>query len=162
MEGNFWGLPQQIAISPLVKCIGYTDYALGKFFQKVSREPWFNNTLFVVTADHSSGDLLEKYRTSVLRFAVPMLLYAPGSTLCGLDTTTTVQHADLLPTLLTLLGYEHPVLSYGNDMLDPNAPHFAINEFDGLFQIIENGYVLQHDGTRPVGLYNYLQDNSLR
>lgn len=146
---------------PLVKCIGYTDYALGKFFQKVSREPWFNNTLFVVTADHSSGDLLEKYRTSVLRFAVPMLLYAPGSTLRGLDTTTTVQHADLLPTLLTLLGYEHPVLSYGNDMLDSNAPHFAINEFDGLFQIIENGYVLQHDGTRPVGLYNYLQDNSL-
>ena len=69
----------------------------------MSREPWFNNTLFVVTADHSSGDLLEKYRTSVLRFAVPMLLYAPGSTLRGLDTTTTVQHADLLPTLLTLL-----------------------------------------------------------
>lgn len=147
---------------PLVKCIGYTDYALGKFFQKICHEPWFNNTLFVVTADHASGDLLEKYRTPVLRYAVPMLLYAPGSNLQGLDTTTTIQHADLLPTLLTLLGYEHPVFGYGNDMLDAHVPHFAINEFDGLFQLIENGYVLQHDGTQPVALYDYLHDNALQ
>lgn len=147
---------------PLVKCIGYSDYALGKFFQAICHEPWFNNTLFVVTADHASGDLREEYRTPVLRFAVPLLLYAPGSKLHGLDSTTTVQHADLLPTLLTLLGYEHPILAYGNDILDIHAPHFAVNEFDGLFQLIENGYVLQHDGTKAVALYNYLDDNNLQ
>ncbi len=146
---------------PMVKCIGYTDYALGEFFLRAAKEPWFENTLFVITADHASGNLLEKYRTPVLRFAVPMLLYAPGSNLVGRDSTTVVQHADLLPTLLNLLGYEKSFVTFGNNMLDPSAPHVAFNDYDGLYQLIEDEYVLQHDGTAPVGLYRFATDNTL-
>ncbi len=147
---------------PMVKCIGYADYALGAFFRRAAKEPWFENTLFVITADHASGNLLEQYRTPVLRFAVPMLLYAPGSDLRGRDTTTTVQHADLLPTLLNLLGYEKPFVAFGNNMLDPREPHFAFSDYDGLFQLVEGEYVLQHDGTQPVGLYHFATDNTLQ
>ncbi len=147
---------------PMVKCIGYTDYALGAFFRRAAQEPWFENTLFVITADDASGYLLEQYRTPVLRFAVPMLLYAPGSDLRGRDTTTVVQHADLLPTLLNLLGYEKPFVSFGNNMLDPHVPHFAFSDYDGLFQLVEGEYVLQHDGLHPVGLYHFATDNTLQ
>ena len=147
---------------PLVKCIGYTDYALGKFFQRIANEPWFGNTLFVITADHASGNLREEYRTPVLRFAVPMLLYAPGTQLQGRDSTTVVQHADLLPTLLHLLGYEKRFVTYGNNMLNPRVPHFAFSDSDGLYQILEDGYVLQHNGVEPVALYHYMGDNYLK
>ncbi len=147
---------------PLVQCIGYTDHALGEFFRKAAKQPWFENTLFVITADHASGDLLPQYRTAVGRYAVPLLFYAPGSDLIGMDRTTTVQQADILPTVLSLLGYPHPVLAYGNDIFSAGAPHFAVTDFDGTLQLIENGFVLRHDGSRPLGLYDYLHDPDLQ
>ena len=39
---------------PIHQCIGYSDYALKCFFEKASHESWFNNTLFVITADHNN------------------------------------------------------------------------------------------------------------
>ena len=78
------------------------DISLKLFLKKYAKQPWFENTLFVITADHASGDLLPQYRTAVGRYAVPLLFYAPGSDLIGMDRTTTVQQADILPTVLSL------------------------------------------------------------
>ena len=42
------------------KCIRYTDMALGRFFRQASRQPWFKNTIFVLTSDHTNlSDHLE-------------------------------------------------------------------------------------------------------
>ncbi len=147
---------------PLVHCIGYTDYALGKFFQAAAKQPWFENTLFVITADHANGRLRPEYRTSVLGFATPMLLYAPGSDLRGRNDTTTVQQTDVLPTILSLLGYSKPVVAFGNDMFSTSRPHFAVTDYDGTYQLMEGGYVLQHDGERATALFDYRHDNYLR
>lgn len=146
---------------PLVQCIGYTDHALGEFFRKASLQPWFENTLFVITADHASGDLRPEYRSAVGRYAVPILFYAPGSDLIGFDRTTTVQQADILPTVLSLLGYSAPVLAFGNNMFSRQAPHFAVTDYDGTLQLLGDGFVLQHDGNRPLALYDYLNDKEL-
>lgn len=146
---------------PLVHCIGYTDHALGKFFQEVARQPWFKNTLFLITADHANGSLRPEYRTSVLGFATPMLLYAPNSDLRGFNDSTTVQQADVLPTLLSLLGYPKSIVAFGNNMLSAQSPHFAVCDFDGTYQLIEEGFVLQHDGEHPTALFNYVKDNEL-
>lgn len=147
---------------PLVHCIGYTDHALGEFFHKASQQPWFENTLFVITADHASGNLLPQYHTSVGRYAVPLLFYAPGSDLVGFDRHTIVQQADVLPTVLSLLGYPYPVLSYGNNVFSEVSPHFAVNDYDGTLQLIEGGLVLQHDGEHPIALFDYIQDKDLK
>ena len=147
---------------PLVHCIGYTDHALGKFFQAAAKQPWFENTLFVITADHANGRLRPEYRTSVLGFATPMLLYAPGSDLRGRNDTTTVQQTDVLPTILSLLGYSKPVVAFGNNMFSTSEPHFAVTDYDGTYQLMEGGYVLQHDGERPIALFDYRHDNYLR
>lgn len=146
---------------PLVHCIGYTDHALGKFFQEAARQPWFKNTLFLITADHANGALRPEYRTSVLGFATPMLLYAPNSDLRGFNDSTTVQQADVLPTLLSLLGYPKSIVAFGNNMLSAQSPHFAVCDFDGTYQLIEEGFVLQHDGEHPTALFNYVEDNYL-
>ncbi|MGP1362134.1 MAG: LTA synthase family protein [Bacteroides sp.] len=146
---------------PLVHCIGYTDHALGKFFQAAAREPWFENTLFLITADHANGRLRSEYRTSILSFATPMLLYAPGSTLIGFDDSTTVQQADLLPTVLSLLGYQGEIVTFGNNMFSTLDSHFAVCDFDGVFQFISSGFVLQHNGEKPTALFHYKQDNYL-
>lgn len=55
----------------------YTDYALGRFFAEASKQPWFANTIFLITADHCASSAgrteipLEKYH-------IPALIYAPG------------------------------------------------------------------------------------
>ncbi|MBK6983907.1 MAG: LTA synthase family protein [Bacteroidetes bacterium] len=38
----------------IIESIGYTDYALSKFFRISKKMPWYNNTLFVLTPDHTS------------------------------------------------------------------------------------------------------------
>lgn len=146
---------------PLVRCIGYTDHALGKFFQAAALQPWFKNTLFVITADHANGRLRPEYRTPVMGFATPMLLYAPESDLRGRDDTTTVQQADVLPTVLSLLGYSDSFVAFGSNMFSRRDPHFAITDYDGMYQLMEGGYVLHHDGERPVALFDYQHDNFL-
>jgi phosphoglycerol transferase MdoB-like AlkP superfamily enzyme len=53
--------------------------ALRKFFDSVKTKPWFKNTLFVITADHSATFAhYPRYQTSVGNFSVPILFYAPG------------------------------------------------------------------------------------
>ena len=90
-----------------------------------------------------------------------MLLYAPNSDLRGFNDSTTVQQADVLPTLLSLLGYPKSIVAFGNNMLSAQSPHFAVCDFDGTYQLIEEGFVLQHDGEHPTALFNYVKDNEL-
>jgi phosphoglycerol transferase MdoB-like AlkP superfamily enzyme len=57
--------------------VKYTDYAIGKFFEMAKKQPWFNNTIFIITADHcasSAGSMdipLNEYH-------IPGLIYAPN------------------------------------------------------------------------------------
>lgn len=64
--------------------------------------------------------------------------------------------------MLSLLGYSAPVLAFGNNMFSRQAPHFAVTDYDGTLQLLEDGLVLQHDGNHPLALYDYLNDKELR
>jgi phosphoglycerol transferase MdoB-like AlkP superfamily enzyme len=44
--------------------MGYTDYSIRKFFETAKKAPWFNNTLFVITADHCSPYASNDYYSS--------------------------------------------------------------------------------------------------
>ncbi|MDN5203253.1 sulfatase-like hydrolase/transferase [Fulvivirgaceae bacterium BMA10] len=145
---------------PLHQCIGYTDHALKRFFQKVSKMPWYKNTLFVITADHTSVASYPEYRTSVGVHAVPIILFKPGSDLVGRKDYV-VQQADVMPTVLNYLNYDGSFVSFGNDMLNDSTRHFALNYTGNAYQLIQNEHVLQFDGERVVGLYNYQTDRLL-
>lgn len=143
---------------PIHQCVGYTDNALRLFFNKASAMPWFQNTLFVIVADHPSSPYLPEYLTAAGSFAVPMVFYAPGSDLVGNNDSTVVQQCDVLPTVMNLLGYDKEYVSFGNDMFDVASGHFAVNYFNGAFQIIEGGYILQLVEDKVVGLYHLRAD----
>lgn len=38
---------------PIHESIGYADYLWRCFFEKAKKESWYNNTLFIITADHT-------------------------------------------------------------------------------------------------------------
>jgi len=144
---------------PIQKTIGYTDYALRHFFTIASKMPWFNNTVFVLTADHAAtfSDLPE-YLTFQGYFAVPIIIYSPGDSLVGFNDSTVVQQIDIMPTVLNYLGYDHDFIAFGNDMFNPDTAHFTVNYYSDVYQIIEGETILQFDGEKTIGLYDLKKD----
>ena len=98
------------------KCVGYTDHALKKFFEAATKQPWFDNTIFVMTADHTNQIQYDEYLKMVNRFAVPILFYDPKGTLTGANQKL-AQQIDIYPTILDLVGYNKPFRSWGRSLV---------------------------------------------
>ena len=137
------------------KCIGYADMAVKRFFETASRMSWFENTLFVVTADHTNQIQYDKSRTSIGPFMVPIIFYDPSGELKGTETHKIIQQIDIMPTLLGLLNYDKPYFAFGFDVFSTEN-NFAINYFNNTFQTLRNDYVLlSGNDTR---LFDYSND----
>lgn len=150
---------------PIHKCVGYTDMALQRFFDAASKQKWYNNTLFVITADHTGESCRNVYQTDLGKFAVPIVLYAPGDTTLrrGVDDRQIAQHTDIMPTVLGYLGYDRPYIAFGCDLLHtPHHDTFAINYHNGIYQFVKGEYLLQFDGTRTTGFYRFKSDRLLQ
>lgn len=142
---------------PIYKAVHYADYSLGKFFESASKESWFNNTLFVITADHASYLTDPTYKNSVGVFRIPLVFYHPNdSSLNGTIDLATDQLA-VTPTILDWLGYEDPYFSFG-EVIGKTADGYVITYTNNWYQILTNTHVLQFDGTRVKGLFNYETD----
>lgn len=100
---------------PILKSVAYTDAMLREFFKTSQTKPWFKDTLFIFTADHTSKSYLPEYQDTLGSFKVPLLLYFPGETLTSeklkLDLQEPVQHIDIYATLRELMNL--PPLSSG-------------------------------------------------
>ncbi|TZF83668.1 sulfatase-like hydrolase/transferase [Pedobacter sp. BS3] len=142
---------------PVHQGIGYTDMALKEFFATASKMPWYKNTIFVITADHSSVAWHDEYKTSLGAFAIPILIFDPSGELKG-EVKQPVQQADIMPSLLNYLHFDKPYFAFGNDMIHYRPDHFIVQSINGLYQVIAGDYVLQWDGKETVGLYNYRED----
>jgi phosphoglycerol transferase MdoB-like AlkP superfamily enzyme len=117
---------------PVQQCISYTDMALQKFFKTASAESWYNNTLFVITADHCSLMTEDNRDHQNLGFyAVPIVFFAPGdSNLIG-DTRAISQQIDILPSVLDYLGYEEPFFAFGNSVFKEVPNRIVVNDLNG-------------------------------
>ena len=137
------------------KCIRYTDMAIRKFFEKVSQEPWFNNTIFVLTSDHTNLSDHVYYQTDIGGFCSPIIFYEPGNKeLQPANYDKIAQHIDILPTILGMLHYPKPYFAFGIDLMNtPAEETWAVNYLNGIYQYVKNGLVMQFDGERVSGLY---------
>lgn len=139
---------------PIHKCIRYTDMAIGKFFETASKQPWFKNTIFVITSDHTNLSDHKQYQTDIGGFSSPIIIYDPSGEVTPGMRNGVAQQIDILPTVLGLLGYDKPFLSFGCDLMT-TADHdtYAVNYLNGIYQYVKHGYTMQFDGTRTVGMY---------
>ena len=138
--------------------IQYTDMALRKFFETAKKMPWFKNTIFVISADHTAMKEHPEYETSVGRFSIPIIFYKPGDeTFKGMDSTTIIQQPDIMPSILHLLNYDKKYIAFGNDVFDSTAVHFTVN-YPGVYQIIKDDYALLFKDDKTFALYNYIDD----
>lgn len=147
---------------PMHRSIAYSDMALRRFFQAARQTDWYDNTLFVITADHAVAGDLQEYKNSAGLYSIPIIFFDPRGSLIGLDQSTVVQQADIVPTLVDLLGIQRPMVSFGHNMFNPSEPHMAVSTLDGAYQLIQGDYALHYDGVQTLGLYNLKQDRMMR
>ena len=153
---------------PLMGCVSYSDNAVRKFFDKASHEPWYEHTLFVLTADHTSQTMDAEFETDLGVFRVPIIFYAPGLDMSldtGIDSTCVISQTDIMPTILGLLDYDLPYIAFGQDKSHAEGNNgFAVNYLpgNGYYQIVEGDWMLQFDGEQVQHAYRYKEDVLLR
>lgn len=109
--------------------VKYTDYAIGKFIEAAKQKPWFNQTVFIIVADHcasSSG----KTSIPLDKYHIPALIYAPGYIEPQRIDHLTSQ-IDVMPTLFGLLHFSYPSYFYGCNVL---SPHYISKAFIATYQ----------------------------
>ena len=147
------------------KCIRYTDMAIGRFFETASRQPWFNNTIFVLTSDHTNMSDHAEYQSDLGGFCSPIIIFDPSQPE-GKTEDKIAQQIDTLPTILGMLGYSKTYLAFGIDVLNtPAEDTWAVNYLNGIYQYVKYGYVLQFDGQQTKAVYRLddrLMKNNLK
>ena len=144
---------------PIHRAVEYADYSLRKFFETAKKTDWYNNTIFVLTADHTSLTNSSYYLNKVGQFCIPIIFYTPDSSLSG-KTKNIIQQIDIMPTVLDYLHYKKPFYSLGNSALTGND-HFAVNYISGIYQLIQDDYTYLFNGDEGVGLFKLSTDSML-
>ena len=129
--------------------------ALGRFFQTASRQPWFKNTIFVLTSDHTNLSDHQEYQTDLGGFCSPIIIYEPGVTDSQPEVQQKIaQQIDILPTVMGRLHYPKPYFGFGIDVLNtPAEDTWAVNYLNGIYQYVKHGHVIQFDGQKTKAVY---------
>ena len=126
------------------KLISYSDYSLKLFFENIKNEEWFTQTLFVITADHTSPKSIDtKYQNKIGRYSIPMLFYTPDGSLIG-EKEIITQHIDIMPSVLDFLGYNLPFNSFGQSIFRKKGWNIHHNN-NRYCLITENGILNNRD-----------------
>jgi len=107
-------IPVPAAVYSSHAALMYTDYAINRFLEQAKSKPYFNNTMFVIVADHclhSAGHS----DIPVNRYHIPCWIYAPALLQPKVEDRLMAQ-VDLVPTILGLLNVPYTSKFYGYDI----------------------------------------------
>jgi phosphoglycerol transferase MdoB-like AlkP superfamily enzyme len=124
--------------------IEYTYRALRHLFELAKREPWYDNTIFVITGDHGCRDLIgTKYDTPYIKNHIPFIIYTPdGSIKPEIINDRVMAQFDIPATVLSLLGYDKDYISIGTDIRDLTSDHYGIILANNQYLIIGTQYTV--------------------
>ena len=145
------------------KCIRYTDNAIRRFFEKAKTQPWYKNTLFVITSDHTNLSDHAYYQTDLGGFCSPIIFFDPSGDMKPGMRDAIAQQIDIMPTVLSYLGYDRPYVAFGCDLLTTtDEDTWAVNYLNGIYQYIKGDWLLQFDGQKSKALYRFRTDLLLK
>lgn len=146
---------------PMHQCVGYTDYSFKKFIEAASKEPWYNNTIFIITADHGNQTAYDEYNKAVNRVATPILIFKPDGSLKGVNNEL-AQQIDIYPTVLDMIGYNKPFRSWGRSLVgDTKTQPYSISYTSNQYIFQRGNYICTFDGEKVTGFYD-IKDKALQ
>lgn len=163
-----YALPAPLPVPPVtgqglldehLTAMRYADWALGRFFERVEKEPWYASTIFVVLGDHGFGTSNQLTDIDLLRFSVPLLIIGPGvRETFGATIDRVAAQNDVAPTIMGLIGRPFTHQCWGRDVLSVNDPGFALIKPSGNDEIVAlvqgDRIVVKRPNAQPA-LYRY-------
>ncbi len=150
---------------PIHPTIAYSDAALREFFRTASQQPWFNRTLFILTADHTSHSDRWGYQNPLGDYKTPLLFFRPGRPLPPVRPTLISQQADIPASVLDLLGLrpeQRYLLPFGGSVFDTTRAGRAVFRADESYFLVHSDYVTELTATDGLLLYPYYPHNLIR
>lgn len=145
---------------PIIPCITYIDTALKQFFDEAKTHDWYKNTLFVLTADHT-GPNTDVMKTQMDEYRIPILFFRPDGSLKG-SSEKIGNQIDIFPSIMSIIGYNKPYYSAGNDLFYGECPHTANYYKMGVYHHVNDTFYYQFNGEKGIGFYNWKEDKYLR
>ena len=110
----------------------YTDQSLKKFFEKVRKTKWFENTLFIIVADHSHNSYRNYDMQESEYHKIPLLFYGPvlKPEFRGKINTHLGYQPDLAATLLPQIGLDASAFPWSKNLLDDKTNEFAYTAYE--------------------------------
>jgi len=165
-----YALPKDLPVEPVtgqgrldehLTAMRYSDWALGQFFEKARKEPYFKETLFVIVGDHGFGNSQQVTELDLGRFNVPLLLIAPGiqEKFGAVDHTVGTQ-VDIVPTIMGRLGGQTRHQCWGRDLLnlpegDPGVGIIKPSGSEQIVGLIKGDHILIESKDMSPRLYRY-------
>lgn len=146
---------------PICQSLNYGDYALRAFFEEAEKQAWYNNTLFVFVADHTSSSRSSFYGQRAGKFSIPILYYMSRRQLAPEVRTDITQQIDILPSILQIIGYDDDVYSFGNSVFEKQHNPFAITYLEGVYNFYFDNYLLTFSAYKEFQLFDMRNDPSL-
>ena len=140
-----------------MQILEYSDWALKKFFDLARKEPWFENTIFVLCSDHGSPLGKQLYDMAITFNHVPMMILAPG--LEPEVNSNPAGQIDIFPTVMGLLGIDYTNNTFGEDLLEKNREYIFFAADNAIGCISDSLFYTWHTDGRE-SLYNYRKKSS--
>ena len=145
---------------PETQIVEYADWAIGNFLSKARKQSWYNNTVFVILADHGklvgkvSGELPESYNH------IPLLIFGPGVENKRVDKLA--NQVDLMPTLMSLLGISYQYDGFGIDQTKDERPMVFYSADNQIVARSANRCYIYEPKTNRAFCYNIKNDGQLQ
>ncbi len=136
--------------------VRYADHAMGYFLRAAARQPWFDQTLFVVIADHGAR-VYGKQEIPLKTYEIPLMIYAP-KVIKPQRIDTLMSQIDVAPTVLGMLGLAYEAPFFGQDVLHfPDAPRVALFNHNHDVAILEGNSLVVFGLHKRIENYQYDQ-----
>jgi phosphoglycerol transferase MdoB-like AlkP superfamily enzyme len=123
----------------------YTDKCLGDFFQKAKKSDWWDNTLFVLVADHGSRHPEANQPYEISKYRIPMLWL--GGALAKKDTVVSRygSQIDISRTVLNQIDLDNKEFTFSKDLFADSINSFAFFAYNNGFGFLSDSITQIYD-----------------
>lgn len=141
----------------LAKSIAYTDMSLRLFFERAQEQPWYQNTIFVLCADHTPAGHDPRFNQRTTMYQIPIIFFDPQHRIGPEVNETIFSQVDIAPTLLDLIGSNQSFYSFGNSLFEKEEK-YAVNYLEGTYHLFRGNYMTNFTQGVTKNMYNYSLD----
>lgn len=143
--------------SEMHDAVRYSDYSLSTFFEKAKKTDWYNNTLFVVVADHTPASATPVYYKEMGNMHIPLIFFHPTNPFFKGRNDKIVSQVDIMPSILDLMGYHDPFFAFGKSIFDELSgvsASYIGDKFLFFATYMNEHYILLYQEDSVLGVYN--------